>query len=93
MGTFCLYALWHIAEGLLKLGNQLFFAVDEEAAYRCAAVAEMSELKSNIKHHTFFGGISNIYCYILVHVLPSAGLSPRAAEIIERVGLLWTERR
>lgn len=30
---------------------------------------------------------------IVVDVLPSAGLSPRAAEIMERVGLLWTERR
>lgn len=30
---------------------------------------------------------------VRVHVLPSAGLSPRAAEIMERVGLLCTERR
>lgn len=63
----------------LKLRNQLF--------------RKVAKRRQHIKHHTFFGGVSNSHGNVPVHVLPSAGLSPRAAEIIERVGLLWTERR
>lgn len=59
--------------------------------YRCADADERSEQKSKIKGISHSSGIRNSVAPVVV--LPSAGLSPRAAEIMERVGLLCTERR